>query len=340
MSIAPVIVFNYNRPDHSLRTWDALAKNEHAADTELYLYCDGPKSRERLGISDERLGEYNTYAAPIFQVQSLAKQYAIDAPKQGKFKAVHVVCAEKNKGLANSIIGGVTDVINKHGRAIILEDDLLTSPYFLKYMNTALDKYESYPAVFSISANRPPVNKMAIQEDYPYDVFVSLRSYSTGWATWKEKWNRIDWSLDYLEDFLQHPELIEAFNRGGDDMTEMLCLQRDHKIDSWAIRYSFQHFYHHAVAILPCVPYVDNIGFDGTGIHSGCDEFDYRNDVSLAPQNPRMPNVIYEDKRIVNAFYNYYCRTKRPLWQKVINTIYRKLGKPVPYVIKKKVYAD
>lgn len=121
-------------------------------------------------------------------------------------------------------------------------------------------------------------------------------------------------------------------------MTEMLCLQRDGKIDSWAIRYSFQHFYHHAVAILPCVPYVDNIGFDGTGIHSGDKERDYRNNIALAPANPRMPDVIYEDKRIINAFYNSYCRKKRPLWQRIINTIYRKIWKPAPFVIKKKVY--
>ena len=327
MNLAPVIIFNYNRPDHSLQVWNALSKNELAKETELYLYCDGPKAN----ASDEMRQR-------IAELHALARQYAIDAPKEGKFKAVHVVCAEANKGLANSIISGVSEVIAKHGRVIVLEDDLLTSQYFLKYMNTALDKYESYPGVFTISANRPPVNKMQIPADYEYDVFVSLRPFSTGWATWQEKWDRIDWSLDYLNEFLKHPEQIKAFNRGGDDLTNMLLLQRDHKIDSWAIRYAFLHFYHHAVAILPCVPYVDNIGFDGTGIHSGTDETDYRNNLAEAPKNPRMPDVLYEDARIINLFYNYYCRTKRPLWQKIINTIYRKLGKQVPYIIKKKVY--
>lgn len=328
MNLAPVIVFNYNRPDHSMRTWETLSRNEYAAQTELYLYCDGPKAN----ASEEMRSR-------IAELHTQAEQYAIDAQKQGKFKAVHVVCADKNKGLANSIIGGVTEVINKRGRVIVLEDDLLTSPYFLKYMNMALDKYESYPAVFTISANRPPVDKMTIPDDYPYDVFVSLRPFSTGWATWKEKWEKIDWSLDYLVDFLKHPEQINSFHHGGEDLTEMLLMQRDGKIDSWAIRYAFQHFYHHAVAILPRFPYVDNIGFDGTGIHSGDNETDFRNNVELAPESPRMPDVIYEDSRIINAFYNYYCRAKRPLWQRVINTFYRKLGKPVPFVIKKKVYS-
>ena len=321
MNLAPVIVFAYNRPEHLKRTLEMLALNEYAKETLLYIFCDGAKPKASQNQN-----------ARIEKVREVAKE-AIG------FREVHVACAEQNKGLANSIIGGVTDVINKHGRAIILEDDLLTSPYFLKYMNTALDKYDSYPAVFSISANRPPVNKMAIPADYPYDVFVSLRSFSTGWATWKDKWNKIDWSLDYLADFLKHPEQIEAFNRGGDDLTEMLCLQRDGKIDSWAIRYAFQHFYNHAVAILPCVPYVDNIGFDGTGIHSGDKERDYRNNLAMAPKDSRLPDVIYEEKRIINAFYNSYCRVKRPWWQRIINTIYRKIGKPVPFVIKKKVYS-
>ena len=328
MNLAPVIVFNYNRPDHSLQTWDALSRNQYAAETELYLYCDGSKEN----ASDEMRQR-------IAELHAQAKQYAVDAQKAGKFKSVHVVCAEKNKGLANSIIGGVSDVIAKHGRVIVLEDDLLTSPYFLKYMNTALDKYESYPAVFSISANRPPVNKMAIPADYEYDVFVSLRSFSTGWATWKEKWERIDWSLYYLDDFLKHPQQIKSFHHGGDDLTNMLLLQRDHKIDSWAIRYSFQHFFHHAVAILPCVPYVDNIGFDGSGIHSGTDETDFRNNLAAAPENPRMPDVIYEDERIINTFANYYSNAKFPLWQRVVNYCYRKIGKQVPFLIKGRVYA-
>ena len=328
MNLAPVIVFNYNRPDHSQQVWDALAKNQFAAETELYLYCDGPKAN----VSNEMRQR-------IAKLHQQAKQYAIDVVKEGKFKAVHVVCAEQNKGLANSIIGGVTDVINKHGRAIILEDDLLTSPYFLKYMNSALDYYEHRPAVMSISANRPPVDKMAIPDDYPYDVFVCLRSYSTGWATWKDRWERVNWSMDYMSEFLSHPEQIEAFNRAGDDMTDMLCMQRDGRIDSWAMRFGFAHFHEHSVAILPCISYVDNIGFDGTGIHSGLvANGEYRNDLSRSVENPRFVDNLYEDKRIINAFYNRFCRKKRPLYQRVINTIYRKLGLAAPFVIKRKVY--
>lgn len=320
-NLAPIIVFCYNRPWHVEQTLESLSRNELADQSVLYIYCDGPK----VDASDEMRKK-------IMDVRQVVR-------KRQWCKEVYIIESEINKGLAENIIDGVSNVISKYGRAIVVEDDLLTSPYFLKYMNSALEKYENYPSVFTISANRPPVNKMKIPKDYEYDVFVSLRPFSTGWATWKTKWERIDWSMDYLEDFLQHSSQMEAFNRGGDDLTSMLCLQREHKIDSWAIRYAFQHFYHHAVAILPCVPYVDNIGFDGTGIHSGLDDKDFRNDVLKAPSSPRFPNIIYEDKRIINAFYNYYTSKKRPLWQKFINFICRKIGVQVPFVLKKFVYA-
>lgn len=328
MILAPVIIFNYNRPDHSLRTWEELSKNRYAQDTELYLYCDGPKANASEGC---RL--------KIEELHQLASQYAVEAKALGKFKDVHVVLAEKNKGLANSIIGGVTEVIEKHGRVIVLEDDLLTSPFFLKYMNEALEFYDKRKSVFTISANRTPVTQMTIPDDYEYDVFVSLRPLSTGWATWKDRWEQVDWSLDYLPSLLKHPEQLEAMNRAGNDMQQMLLLQRDGKIDSWAIRYCFNHFYNHAVAILPCVPYVDNIGFDGSGIHSWNNDVDYRNDVSKAPENPQFIDVLYEDKRIINDFCSVRTIGKRPLYQRIINTLFRKLGLKAPFYLKRKVYA-
>lgn len=325
--LAPVIVFNYNRPDHSKQVWDALAQNQFAADTELYLYCDGPKAN----ASDEMRQR-------IADLHEQAQKYAIDAPKQRKFKAVHVVCAEENEGLANSIIGGVTEVINKHGRAIILEDDLLTSPYFLKYMNEALERYDNRKSVFTICANRPPLNKLHIPEDYNYDVFASPRPMSTGWATWADRWNIVDWSLNYLPYLLQHPYQIDALNRMGTDVLHMLMLQKDHKIDSWAVQYCYAHYANHAVAIMPCASYVDNIGFDGTGIHSGTNGKDHHNNVSLAPANPRWLDVLYEDKRIINAFHAYCNIYKLPLWKRAIRKIYRMVGAVPPAYVEPKVY--
>ena len=322
MELAPIIVFAYNRPDHLSKTLSRLAQNEMASDTDLFVICDGAKAN----ATDEQIHK-------VFMTRDVARN------AKG-FHSVQIIERERNFGLARNIIEGVSSVIDKYGKVIVLEDDLLTSRFFLKYMNEALSHYENRPGVMSISANRPPVNRMELPGDYEYDVFVSLRSFSTGWATWKDRWSHVDWSLGYLEDFMKHPEQVKAFDRSGDDMSEMLLLQRDGRIDSWAIQFCFAHFKEHAVAILPCVPYVDNIGFDGSGIHSGTNEADFRNDVDCAVEDPRFIDVLYEDARIINSFYNYYCRKRRPFWQRGCNYIARRLGKQPVYRIKKKIYAE
>ena len=322
MTFAPIIVFSYNRPNHLKRTLEALSKNELASESDLFIFCDGAKEN----ASEE-------------QQNNIAQNRIVAHYAEG-FKTIKVVERETNMGLANSIIAGVSEVIETYGRAIILEDDILSSRWFLKYMNSALDYYESYSGVYSISANRPPENRMMIPEDYPYDVFASLRNYCWGWATWKDRWNKVDWSMEYLPELLKYPEQIEAYNRGGDDLTDLMLLQKNGKIDSWAVRFGFEHFVQHAVSILPCHAYASNIGFDGTGTHTGVVVGVYDNDLSKAIETPRFMPIVYEDKRIVNAFYNAFCKKKRPIWQKAINYIFRKLHKKPPFVIKKKIYSE
>lgn len=145
--------------------------------------------------------------------------------------------------------------------------------------------------------------------------------------------------MDDFDRCKQNPDMLRALCRLGDDFPPMMQLQEDGKIDSWAVRFGFAHFKHHAVAILPCKSYVTNIGFDGTGTHSGTVANVYENDLSQSVANPRMLDMVYEDDRIINAFYSSYYPKSRPLWQKAINCIARKLGKKVPFVIKKKVYS-
>lgn len=318
MKLAPIIVFAYNRPNHLKRTLDALSQNELADESTLYIYCDGPK----LDASAEQISRINAVREEAKSIKG--------------FKDIHMLCADKNKGLANSIIGGVSEVIEQWGKVIVVEDDLVTEPKYLSFMNAALEHYESFPAVFSVTGDRPQINKMTIPEDYDYDVFVSLRSWSYGWGTWKDRWSRVDWSMQNVEEYKKHPYEVEAFMRCGDDIHNMLMMQQNHEIDSWSIRFSFTHFIHHAVTIMPVHSYIRHIGFDGSGTHCGSssvveDAYEHSDAIKFL-------DVIYEDKRIINAFYNVYCRTKRPLWQKIINTIYRKLGKQTPFVIKKAVY--
>lgn len=319
-TLAPIIVFCYNRPWHVEQTLEALSRNELADQSVLYIYCDGSKAE-----------------ASVEQRQKIADVRQVVRKRQW-CKEIHVVEAEQNKGLANSIIDGVTDVINKYGKVFVLEDDLVSSPHMLKFVNRALDFYEDYAGVFSISVNRPPLSKMQIPKDYPFDVFACLRSYSTGWGTWKDRWNKVDWSMDDFDLCKQNPDMLRALCRLGEDFPPMMQMQEEGKIDSWAVRFSFAHFKHHTVAILPCRSYVTNIGFDGTGTHSGTVANVYENDLSQSVANPRMLDIVYEDDRIINAFYSSYYPKARPIWQKAINFIARKFGKKAPFVIKKKVY--
>lgn len=320
-NLAPIIVFCYNRPWHIEQTLDALSSNELADQSILYIYCDGPK----VDASEEQRQK-------ITEVRQVVR-------KRQWCKDVYIVESEKNKGLANSVISGVTEVINRYNRVIVLEDDLITSPYFLTYMNHSLDFYENYESVFSIGGYNFPQTKMPIPDDYPYDNYVCLRSCSWGWSTWRNRWNKVNWTMEKFNISKTNSSMMHALNRLGDDFIPMMQMQQDGLIDSWSVRFGFEHFLHHSVAMIPCVSYVRNIGIDGSGTHCGNNAESYNIDLSLSKSTPILLDVLYEDSRIINAFYTCYSSIKRPLWQKMINFIARKFGKKAPFVIKKKVYA-
>jgi len=317
--LAPIVLFAYNRPLHTGHTLSALQKNKLADQSTLYIYCDGPKEN-----------------ASKETIENIKEVRRIVNEKQW-CKEVFIIEAEFNKGLANSIQNGVSDIIKKHGSVIVMEDDLITSPAFLMYMNRALDFYINRKSVFSISAYNLPSEKMIIPDDYDYDVYVSLRNGSWGWATWEDRWAQVDWSVEHYNTMLKSKQLQEAFNRGGDDVFEMLQMQQSGKLNIWSIQFTMAHFVNHAVSIVPTVSFVDNEGLDGSGENCGTN-LSLRNNSLNTNENIRFLDILYEDKRIVNAFYNANCRTKRPLWQKTVNKVSRIMGGKNIFVIKKKIY--
>lgn len=318
--LAPIILFVYNRPEHTAKTLEALSLNDHADKSMLFIFCDGPKDN----------------ASPEI-LQRIEKVRTIVRSKQW-CKENHIIESQNNKGLASSIKDGVSQVVNNYGKVIVMEDDLITSTAFLTFMNDSLRYYENYKSVFSITGYNLPSSKMKIPEDYNYDVYVCLRNGSWGWATWSDRWNKIDWDIRLFETMDINKSMKEALNRGGDDVFKLLQMQKNGKLNIWSIQFTLTHFVNHAITISPTLSYVDNIGVDGTGENCGTDG-SYRNSQLNQNRNIRFLDILYEDSRLLNAFYNAYCQVKRPIWQKIINRISRSLGRENVFQIKKKIYA-
>lgn len=236
-SLAPVCLFTYKRLEETRLTLEALKANRLAEQTALYIFSDGPRKAQ-----DEDA---------IHQVRELIQ-------KVEGFASVDLILKEKNTGLARSIIGGVSEVLSKHQKVIVLEDDIKTSPNFLEYMNQALDFYEPNAQVYSIAGYIFPIKA---PQNYPYDVFFSPRSSSWGWASWLDRWQEVDWEVKSYEAFRNDAQQVRGFNRGGSDLSGMLQKQMEGKIDSWAIRWAYHQFRTGQLTAYPCLSKVDNIGF-------------------------------------------------------------------------------
>ena len=181
------------------------------------------------------------------------------------FKKINIIEAEKNRGLAKSVISGVTDIINKYGKVIVLEDDLVTSKYFLKYMNEALTIFKEREDIWSISGYGPNIN---IPTDYKDDIYITKRGSSWGWATWKDRWELVDWKVSDYNIFKSNREMIQEFNLSGKDLAPMLDDQIAGRIDSWAIRWVYSQFRNNMYTVYPIKSLVKNIGNDLSGTHT------------------------------------------------------------------------
>ena len=323
MMLAPIVVFCYNRPWHIEKTLEALSKNALADKSQLYVFCDGPKPN----ASEEQIRK-------IEETRRVVR-------KKKWCKDVKIIESQINKGLRKSIISGVSEVVGEHGSVIVVEDDLETSPFFLNYMNKCLEKYKDYRGVFSISA-QSCINPKDFPLDYPYDVYAYQTHLPWGWATWKDRWELVDWDIDKkLKESLDNQlAMRDAFMRGGQDLYYRSLKERMEGLDVWSICFSLAHFQHHAVSIRPIVSYVHNTGFDGSGENSGNREtsvLSHKYYVN-AKEQPRLLDVVYEDRRIVNMIYSSAVMRRRPFIQRVVNRIGCKLTGKTEFVPKGEVY--
>jgi hypothetical protein len=243
MALAPIALFVYNRLDHTKETLDALRKNILAGQSDLIIFSDAPKTEKQV----KAVHEVRKYLAKI-----------------GGFKSVTIVERPVNLGLANSIIDGVTKVCNDFGKVIVLEDDLVTSSYFLQYMNDALVFYEKEEKVISIHGYLYPV-----KQNLPETFFIRGAD-CWGWATWKRGWQFFNPNGQMLLDELVQRRLVNEFDFNGYyKFSDMLKKQIRGLNNSWAIRWYASAFLADKLTLYPGRSLVKNIGNDSSGTHCG-----------------------------------------------------------------------
>lgn len=296
--IAPVVVFVYNRPILTKKMLEAIDENELASQTEMYIFCDGARND-----SDREAVE---------KVRKLICEYV----KKSAFKKVYVTEADKNQGLANSIIKGVTEVIEKYGEVIVLEDDLITAPCFLKFMNDCLKYYKEDKKIWSIGGTTYTLPSL---EKYEPDVFVSYRGMSCGWATWKDRWDTVDWAVTDYEEFMKNRKRKKMFKRGGPDMVDMLKRQMNGEMDSWAIRWCYQQSKLDMLTVLPKKTLIENIGWDGSGTHCGTEN---RFLTKIDGEFTYSLEKVDIDERLMKEYRAYY---SRPLLNRMLDYVYLKM---------------
>jgi hypothetical protein len=230
--------------EETQKTVNALQSNFLAKESNLYIFSDGPRNDQ----DNKKITKIREYIHTI-----------------SGFNSVIVIESVKNKGLANSIIEGVTKVICKYGKAIVLEDDLITIPNFLEFMNQALTYYKDIPKIFSISGysmNLPSLKHT--KKDY----YLGYRASSWGWGTWLDRWEKVDWEVKDYDHFKKNPLKQMRFIRGGSDMPGMLRNQMNGRIDSWAIRWCYHQFNEDLLTLFPSKSKLKSIGFGSEATHT------------------------------------------------------------------------
>ncbi len=285
MNYAPIIIFVYNRADHFEKTYSALAACNEAKNSDLFIFSDGAKN-------EAGTVKVNEVRNAVHSIENA-----------GDFRSVTVTESSVNRGLAASVISGVTEVMNKYGSAIIVEDDCTVSPFFLKFMNSALDYYKDNKKIGSIAGYTPA---LSFPEDYKEDVFVAYRSCSCVWASWADRWQGVDWELKETGDFYKSPELIRLLNSNGSDRFLRLYRQTKGNGSSWSVRFGAHLVRNGWLTVYPRYSYNQNIGCDESGVHSKSEDAEkMRVDLSKAIPNPVFKNVDI-DKRIQKIMKKHY----------------------------------
>lgn len=298
MKLAPVCLFLYNRPFHTKQCIESLLKNNLSESSELFIFSDAPKSEKQ----EKNVQEVRSYIKSITG-----------------FKRINIIEREFNYGLAQNIIDGVTTIVSQFNKVIVLEDDLLVSPYFLEYMNNFLEIYKEDHFVASIHGYVYPLKNLS---RLPETFFIKGAD-CWGWATWKRAWDYFEKDgSTLLKEILQNKLKKEFDFDNSYPYTRMLLEQTKGENNSWAIRWYASAFLNNMYTLYPRESLVKNIGMDNSGTHCGSNNFYETNLITHPIVYTRQP--IIECKEARKEFVRYFHSLKYKSWLQKINNIFRK----------------
>ena len=304
----PIAYFAFNRPDHARRSLAALAANALAAESDLFIFCDGPRSEEEKKKTD-------------------AVRESCRAASG--FKSVTLVEREENWGCGKGIFTRLDEFFSAHPAGVVVEDDIVLAPNALRWFNTCLERYAEEPAVFSIIGWSYPERYLTLPAEYPYDAYFSPRfSCGWGWASWADRMRRVDWEVSDYEMFVRTSSLVRAFVRSGADLLETLKSQRAGTSQAWDVQAAYASFKHGQVSLAPRFAYATNIGTVGEGTHvtPGHRHPTLSLNLDQALDAPKLPEHIFVDEEILRRYMKALPAALPSFWLRATNKLKRMLG--------------
>lgn len=245
LDLSPICLFGYNRPYEIEKCLNSLSNCKLAKNSNLYIFIDGPKSNGSSELCNQTREVCNNFST--------------------KFKKLNISFSKVNKGLSLSVITGVTEILSRYKKVIVLEDDLVVSENFLLYHNQCLNYYKDFENISSISGYNFNLKSLYLTN---LDICFLRRSCSWGWSTWLDRWTQIDWSDDYLKIQTIKKENKLKIRNGGSDLLGMVSNQINGKIDSWSIKFTVNQLVNDRLTVYPTVSKLLNIGFNSNSTHT------------------------------------------------------------------------
>jgi len=279
--MSPICIFVYKRYETTKLMLESLLACPECKDSELYVFMDEARN--------------DSEAKEVERVREL-----FDDIKG--FKEIHPYPARMNKGMANSVISGVTKVLEEHEDVIVLEDDLVVAPDFLTFMNEAVEVYRNRADIWSISGYTPDLKEL-VERD-ANGVFLVPRAQCWGWATWRDRWELVDWEVSDYNNVARNKKRRQEFDRGGNDLFRTLEMEHNERIESWAVRWAYAASKNKMLTVNPIQSKVQNIGLKSSTSHVGW--HDERHNVELRGNKTQIDPDVQMDETLATAFKKHH----------------------------------